>query len=142
MPIYEYLCGKCNLIFQFYIRTPGSGSVPACPRCGDPGLERVMSSFSTTRRASSSAGDMDGSPDLGGLDESDPRSMARAIRHMADDMGEDLGPELDEAITRLESGEDPDQIERELEESGLGDEDDGTSGGFAGPGRDPGLYEG
>jgi hypothetical protein len=58
--------------------------------------------------------------------------MARAIRHMADEMGEDLGPELEEAISRLEAGEDPEAIERDLEESGFG-------GGA--PGRDPGLYE-
>jgi hypothetical protein len=105
-------------------------------------MERVMSSFSTARKpdaGSSGAGDM---PDLQGLDESDPRSMARAIRHMADDMGEDLGPELHEAISRLEAGEDPEQVERELEDAGYGDEDaEGEAGRSGSPGRDPGLYD-
>jgi putative FmdB family regulatory protein len=80
MPIYEYLCRKCNTIFQFFIRSPGLEAPPACPRCGGSDMERVMSSFSTARKpdaGSSGAGDM---PDFQGLDESDPRSMARAIR--------------------------------------------------------------
>lgn len=139
MPIYEYLCSKCNVIYQFYVKSSGNPR-PACPKCGAKGLERVMSSFSTSRKgslAASSSGD--DIPDLSDIDESDPRSMARAIRHMADEMGEDLGPELDEAITRLESGEDPEKVERELEGMGLGDEDEAATG--APPTRDSGLYE-
>ena len=42
-----------------------------------------------------------------GLDESDPRSVARWARRMKDTMGEemDLGPEFDRALDRIESGE-------------------------------------
>ncbi|HOA05673.1 MAG TPA: zinc ribbon domain-containing protein [Candidatus Fermentibacter daniensis] len=144
MPIYEYLCSRCNLIFQFFVRSSGAPA-PSCPKCGYGELERVMSAFSTSR--SSSAPFSGGSePDLSGLDESDPRAMARTIRNMALEMGEDLGPELDEAISRLEAGEDPEQVERDMEDAGLGDdEDEGGSGGAfppaAGPRRDPGLYD-
>lgn len=144
MPIYEYLCRKCNIIFQFFIRTPGREASPACPKCGGSDMERVMSSFSTSRKASITSSGGDAMPDMSGLDESDPRSMARAIRHMADDMGEDLGPELHEAIARLEAGEDPEQVERELEDAGFGDDEEAGEGGSCtscGPGRDPGLYE-
>ena len=134
MPIFEYLCRKCNTIFQFLVRNTSVESDPSCPRCGNGGLERVMSSFVAARKSSSSMTDAADDPVLAGMDEEDPRSMARAIRHMADEMGEDLGPELSEAISRLEAGEDPETIERELESSGFGD-----PGGA--PGRDPGLYE-
>jgi len=58
---------------------------------------------------------------------------------MADEMGEDLGPELNEAIGRLEAGEDPEKVERDLDEAGLGE---GEGQGSAGPVRDGGLYEG
>jgi putative FmdB family regulatory protein len=131
MPIYEFFCGSCNMIYQFLVRTSGSEIRPACPRCGSIELERVMSTFSTSSRKSS--GDTSDTA-LAGLDESDPKSMARAIRSMADEMGEDLGPELEEAISRLEAGEDPEEIERSLEESGLGEP-------AGAPGRDPGLYD-
>lgn len=101
-----------------------------------------MSSFAPVRGTSSKSAGGDGIPaDLAGLDESDPRSMARAIRRMADEMGESLGPELDEAITRLEAGEDPEQVERELEDAGLDDDDDAESKHSGPPARDPGLYD-
>jgi putative FmdB family regulatory protein len=134
MPIFEYLCRPCNTIFQFLVRDSSRDPDPACPRCGSRGLERVMSTFSTSSKGSPGTSDVADDPVLAGMDEDDPRSMARAIRHMADEMGEDLGPELEEAISRLEAGEDPEAIERELEESGFGG--DGSA-----PGRDPGLYE-
>ncbi len=145
MPIYEYLCSRCNLIFQFFVRSSGAAA-PSCPKCGSGGLERVMSSFSTSRGSSAPFAGGGSEPDLSGLDESDPRAMARTIKNMALEMGEDLGPELDEAISRLEAGEDPEQVEREMEDAGLGDdEEEGGNGGklppAGGPRRDPGLYD-
>jgi putative FmdB family regulatory protein len=137
MPIYEYLCRKCNVIYSFFVRKAGAASPPRCPKCGNAELERILSTFSTSRKgtmemASASA---DGVPDLSGIDENDPRSVARAIRAMAEDMGEDLGPELSEAIGRLEAGEDPEKIERDMDEAGFGE------GGGREPTRDDGLYE-
>ncbi|OPL19460.1 MAG: hypothetical protein AVO35_10605 [Candidatus Aegiribacteria sp. MLS_C] len=137
MPIYEYLCRRCNTIFQFLVRNPSTDTSPRCPRCHESDMmERVMSTFSVGR-GSASFDDIADDASLDGLDTDDPRAMARAIRHMADEMGEDLGPQVDEALTRLEAGEDPEKIERELEESGL----DIGAEGMSPPSRDPGLYE-
>jgi len=135
MPIYEYLCGRCNTIFQFLVRHPSSETAPVCPECkkGDR-MERVMSTFSV-KSGSSSIEDMADDPSMAGLDTEDPKAMASAIRRMADEMGEDLGPEVNEALSRLEAGEDPEKIERDLEESGF---DIGEGGS---PSRAPGLYE-
>ena len=80
--------------------------------------------------------DMADDPSLAGLDTEDPKAMASAIRRMADEMGEDLGPEVSEALSRLEAGEDPEKIERDLEESGYDMGDGSTS-----PSRASGLYE-
>jgi len=137
MPIYEYLCKPCNTIFQFLVRSGRNENEMLCPKCGMKDLERVMSRFSTSSSKSEPGDDM--ASDLADVDENDPRSMARAVRKMAEEMGEDLGPELEHALGRLESGEDPEKIEQELEEMGFGDED--SSGmGAPSPGRDPGLY--
>lgn len=135
MPIYEYLCSSCNTIYQFLMRGDRKEEELVCPGCKKTGLQRMMSSFSTSSSKRSSDGDM--AEDLEGIDESDPRSMARAVRKMADEMGEDLGPELEHALNRLEAGEDPEKIEQELEEMGLGEE---GGMGAPGPSRDPGLY--
>jgi len=46
---------------------------------------------------------------LADVDESDPRSMARWARRMRDEMGEEMGPDFDEAIEQMEAGELPDE---------------------------------
>lgn len=55
---------------------------------------------------------------LAGLDENDPKSMARWMRKMSSEMGEDLGPEFSEVVDRLEAGEDPESIEQSMPELG------------------------
>ncbi len=54
----------------------------------------------------------------GDLDENDPKSMARMMKKMGTEMGEDLGPEFNEVMDRLEAGEDPESIESSLAPSG------------------------
>jgi hypothetical protein len=53
---------------------------------------------------------------LSDVDENDPRSLGRMMRKMADEVGEDLGPEFDEVVGRLEAGEDPEEIEKSMPE--------------------------
>jgi hypothetical protein len=48
---------------------------------------------------------------LADLDERDPRSLARWARRMSREMGEELGPEFDEVVERLEAGEMPDDLD-------------------------------
>jgi hypothetical protein len=50
---------------------------------------------------------------LEGIEE-DPQSFGRMIRSMSRETGEDLGPEFDEVVDRLESGQKPDEIEQAL----------------------------
>jgi hypothetical protein len=55
------------------------------------------------------------------VDENDPKSVARFMRKMGDQMGgEDLGPEFGEMVDRLEAGESPEEIEKSM--PGLGGE--------------------
>jgi len=73
---------------------------------------------------------------MGDLDENDPQSLARFMRKMASETGEDLGPEFDEVIGRLEAGEDPETIEKSMPDlagaegagagSGMGSDDFGV----------------
>jgi hypothetical protein len=53
---------------------------------------------------------------LDGVDENDPRSVARAMRRMSDEMGEPIEPEMQEALTRMEAGEDPERVMASLDE--------------------------
>ena len=46
---------------------------------------------------------MDNPESLEGL-EDDPKAMGRLMRQMQSEMGEDVGPEFDEVVSRLEKG--------------------------------------
>ncbi len=158
MPIYEFLCPECNVIYSFLSRTANPDSTPVCPKCGSTGLKRVPSRFgigsSTAERADAAGGG--GGPDiddprverelmrfaseLEGMDENDPRQMARAIRKMAEISGEPITPTMDEMIRRLEAGEDPELVEEDLGDAI--EEEMGEVGGpgEGAPGYDDGLY--
>jgi len=55
---------------------------------------------------------------LAGLDENDPRSIARWMRKMSGELGEDLGPDFEEVMDRLEAGQSPKEIEEAVPEMG------------------------
>jgi hypothetical protein len=50
------------------------------------------------------------------FDENDPKSLGRWMRKMSAEVGEDLGPEFDEVVGRLEAGESPEDIESSMPE--------------------------
>ena len=85
-----------------------------CEHCGSAKLVRLISRVAVGRSSSGSPDDFDESM-LADVDENDPRSMAKFARRMRDEMGEDLGPDFDQAIEQMEAGEMPD--------------DDGADGG-------------
>lgn len=50
----------------------------------------------------------------------DPKAMAGMMRAMGEESGEELGPEFNEVVDRLEKGQNPEDIERELPDLGMG----------------------
>ena len=48
------------------------------------------------------------------MDEDDPRQMAALMRKFSDNTGISMGDRVEEALSRMEAGEDPDQIERQM----------------------------
>ena len=69
----------------------------------------------------------------GDVDENDPKSMARMMKKLGNEMGEDLGPEFNEMVGRLEAGEDPESIEESMGDV-LGDDPETGGGGMGGAG--------
>ncbi|XCN75501.1 MAG: zinc ribbon domain-containing protein [Candidatus Electrothrix aestuarii] len=49
-----------------------------------------------------------------GMNEDDPRQMAQLMRKFTDKTGIAMGEQMEEALSRMEAGEDPDQVEREM----------------------------
>ncbi len=131
MPIYEFYCRDCHTVFSFLSRSVNPGKRPACPRCGRADLPRRPSAFAISKgRKDAGEGGEDGLPDLDearleramesmasdleGLDESDPRQAARLARKLYEAAGIPVAGGLEEAIRRMEAGEDPDAVEAEL----------------------------
>jgi len=47
MPIYEYQCSKCGLIFEQFIISTEKEHRQTCPNCTSPDTQRVFSPFSS-----------------------------------------------------------------------------------------------
>ncbi len=52
--------------------------------------------------------------EIEGVDEDDPKQAARLMRKLFDSTGMRLGDGMEEAIRRMEAGEDPDEIEQDM----------------------------
>lgn len=129
MPIYEFFCKKCNTVFKFYSRTIDTTTIPKCPRCRRVKLERMFSSFATLGKSGKGEGtgpDIDASKLESALsllergaesvDADDPRQAADFMRKLTDAAGISMGEGMEEALARMERGEDPDMIEAEMGE--------------------------
>lgn len=141
MPIYEFYCADCHTVYSFFSRRINTEKRPDCPKCGRPRLERRVSRFAISRggQSGSEKGEGDGGGEEGedllppgfdeekferammeladeaeNMDEEDPRQMARLMRRLSQTTGLQFGGAMEEAIRRLEAGEDPESIEEDL----------------------------
>lgn len=129
MPSYEYRCLQCKKRFTVFISYTEYGKKPvACLHCGSTEIQRRIGRIRVLRSEDSR---MDQLADLDNLDGigDDPRELGKMMRQMKGEVGDELGPEFDEVVERLEKGQNPEDIEREMPDLGL---DDGDMG--AGPG--------
>ncbi len=124
MPIYEYRCQDCGRKLAVFWRSRAEARTPTCRRCGSDNIVRLISRVRLVRSEESHLESLADDAMLADLDENDPRSMGRWMRRMSQEMGEDLGPEFAEIVSRLEAGEDPEEIEKSMPELGdMGDSD-------------------
>ena len=128
MPIYEFYCPDCNTIFNFFARSANTTKRPMCPRCRKRQLDRQVSLFAVTGRAKE-GGELDDLPmdegkmekametlagEAENINEDDPRQAANLMRKLSDMTGLKLGNGMNEALARMERGEDPEAIEAEM----------------------------
>ena len=122
MPTYEYRCLDCRKRAAIYQSYADYGRVPvACPHCGSARLERRIGRVRVARSEESRLDAVSDPGDWGDVDENDPRSVARMMRRMGSEMGEEMPAEFDEVVDRLEAGESPEEIEKDIPDLGGGD---------------------
>ncbi len=80
-------------------------------------MTKVRVAKSEESRVESMADDF---PGFEGL-ENDPKAMGRMMRKMGKEMGEEMPPEFDEVVDRLESGQNPEDIEKAIPDLGGAD---------------------
>jgi putative FmdB family regulatory protein len=105
VPIYEFRCTKCGKRTSVFVRSVSAPVSAACEHCGSKKLTRLFSRVAV-RRSGTDEGSFD-EASLSGIDENDPRSMAKWVRKMSRDMGEPLDAEMESELERMEAGDMP-----------------------------------
>lgn len=104
MPIYEYRCQDCRKRTSILVLSSKNPPPVTCTHCRGQNLERVMSRFAAPKSEDARLESLADPSKLGDVDENDPRSMARFMKKMGQEMGEDFGGELDQAMEETEAG--------------------------------------
>jgi putative FmdB family regulatory protein len=152
MPVYEFYCPDCHAIYNFFSRRVDTETRPACPGCERPALDRRASLFAISKGRPDAGDNPDGddalpegmdeaammkamasmADELEHVDEDDPKQAARVMRRLFDTAGLKPNDAMAEMMSRMEAGEDPDQLESEYAD--VLDTEDPFSGLTAGGG--------
>lgn len=120
MPTYQFVCQNCRKRFEIFMSYKEYGSNPVhCPHCQSERVQRRIGRIRFARSEDSRLENLADPDKLAGL-EDDPKALGRMMRQMSSEMGEELGPEFDEVVDRLESGQSPEEIEESLPDLGEG----------------------
>ncbi|NIV11002.1 MAG: zinc ribbon domain-containing protein, partial [Aliifodinibius sp.] len=125
MPIYEFYCQNCNTVYKFFSRTVNTEKIPQCPNCDNVRLERRVSLFAMSSGKKDEQAEEEGMPPMDeskmeramaalaneaeNINEDDPRQAAQLMKKLSKETGLQFGPGMEEAIRRLEKGEDPEK---------------------------------
>jgi putative FmdB family regulatory protein len=118
MPFYQYRCMDCRKRFEVFMTYQEYGTRPVeCTHCHSQNVVRRIGRIRVARSEESRLESLADPSALEGL-EDDPRALGRMMRQMGREMGEDIGPEFDEVVGRLEAGQSPEEIEKEIPDLG------------------------
>jgi putative FmdB family regulatory protein len=110
MPLYEYWCQQCRRKLMLYSPT-FSEALPSCPKCSSNTLRRLVSTFSVRSKTYKDAYEdiLSDSQLTRGMMADDPRALAEWNRRMG--QGEEVAPEYEEMLGRMDKGEMPGEPE-------------------------------
>jgi len=122
VPTYDFVCTACEKRFDVFMTFSEYGSKPVyCTQCGSDKVRRRMTKVRIARsdgsRLESMANDF---PGMDGL-EDDPKALGQMMRKLGSETGENLPPEFNEVVDRLEAGQSPEEIESVMPDLGMDD---------------------
>jgi putative FmdB family regulatory protein len=138
MPVYEFFCPFCNTVFSFLSKSVNTTKQPDCPHCKTDSLTRRISLISTisgSKKDSDGAGDnamnlpidesrmeqaartLAAEVDRAG-DSDDPRQAAKLLQKFSKMSGLKLKDSFQDALSRMEAGEDPELLEKTMGDAG------------------------
>ena len=125
MPTYDFICNDCKKRFDAFVAfSEYENKAVHCAHCQSGNVRRRMTKVriakSDESRMESAADDFSG---MDGIEE-DPKALARMMRKMGGEMGEDLPAEFNEVVGRLEAGQSPEEIESAIPDLGLDESSD------------------
>jgi len=110
MPIYEYRCRDCGRTFSHLVLKRDDFR-PYCKYCGSNSVTKLVSRIHVRLSEGTRLEKLADSAIMGGLDENDPKGMARWVKKMGglvgDDMGEDFDQVVDEAMEEAADDSNP-----------------------------------
>ena len=102
MPLFEYICSKCNRKFTWLVGVVADPTPPTCDKCGaQQAVRKPVSRFARLRSDEETLNALADPESIGDLD--DTATMRRWAKDVGKEMGEDIGEEFEEY---LESGDD------------------------------------
>ncbi len=106
MPIYEYRCTECRKKFEVLVLRAGEESSLRCPHCSCTAVKRLVSRFASIKSEEARLESLTDPSRLSGIDENDPASMARWLKRMGGELGEDVSKdEIDQMADEIASGD-------------------------------------
>ena len=115
MPIYEFLCQKCEGKFSILVRSRTDSTAAQCPNCGSSEVVRLISSFSY-RKSKKTVHEEAGEPQMFSSPDyyEDPRNIGRWTEKRFKELGMELPSEVREEIQAAREGEMPESLKDAL----------------------------
>jgi len=111
MPIYEYRCKDCGKVSEFLLIRTDEAFTPQCKRCKSKKMSRILSKVRVIRSEESRMENLTDPSKWSGLDEKDPKGMAKWMKQMGKELGEDMDEDLDRAIEEEMDSESDEDLE-------------------------------
>ncbi len=112
MPIYEYRCTDCGKKFEVLHLSAEEVHSPECKFCKGGNVRKLISRVRVVRSEESRLESLMDPSMMGGLDEKDPKSLAKWMKRMGKEMGEEVSDEeIEQVIEDAAGGTDTEESE-------------------------------